>query len=153
MTDSATFNHMIEIMLTEDDDSLDRFMLLESEKDTVLAALGGDPTLINYMMLFEEFLENHDLYLFEGWSSAAFVGKPKIEKFWATFALTVNEGTDMRGAKRVNDAMPQGQVKAKAMGNGKILVVFQVLKRHLDQIEETNREKIEELSDQALEQL
>lgn len=153
MSDPNTYNQLIEVMLNEDDESLEEFMLTESEKDQVLASLEGDTTVMNYMMLFEEFLEQHDIYLFKGWEKAAFVGVPKVEKFWVTFTMVVDGETDLRGAKRVNDAMPQGRVKAKRMDEGQVLVEFQVLKRALDQIEAVNKEKIEKLSDKAMEEL
>lgn len=153
MSETDTFNQLVEVMLDEDDDSLDEFILTESEKDEVLAALSGDTTLMNYLMLFEEFLEQHDLYLFTGWDDAQIVGQPSVEKFWVTFDLLIDHKTDFRGARRINDAMPQGQVTAKRLQDGNILVRFQILKRLLDQIETDNKEKIEKLSDQALEEL
>ena len=153
MSDPDTYNQLIEIMLDEDDDALGEFVLMEAEKDQVLAGLGGDTTLMNYMMMFEEFLEQHDIYLFDGWEEASFAKQPSVEKFWITFHLLVGENADLRGAKRVRDAMNQGDVTAKRLEDGSMVVIFQVLKRSLDQIEAVNKEKIEKLSDQAMEEL
>lgn len=148
------YDSLVEIMMTDDAESLDEFILNESERDEVLSSLGGDQTLINYMFLFEEFLEQHDLYLFKGWEKAQFIGRPKIEKFWVTFHLLVNSKSDMRGAKRINDALKQGEVIAKDLPDGKGKIVqFTVLKRDLDRIEADNQEKIEKLSLQALDEL
>ena len=108
---------------------------------------------MNYMMLFEEFLEQHDIYLFKGWEKASFIGPPTVEKFWVVFTLLVSPETDLRGARRVNDAMHQGKVVMKKTQDGSIMVQFQVLKRALDQIETDNKERIEKLSDQAKEEL
>lgn len=151
MTD--TYDQLIEVMLNEDDDALGEYVLMEGEKDTVLAGLNGDVTLMNYMMMFEEYLEQHDLYLFDGWETAVFAKQPKVEKFWVTFYMLVDQNVDLRGAKRVRDAMNQGDVSAQRLRDGRIVVIFQVLKRNLDQIETINKEKIEKLSDQALEEL
>jgi hypothetical protein len=145
------FNMLVEILLDEDDESLGEFLLQESEKDDIMVSLDGNSTLMNYMMLFEEFLEQHDLYLFQGWEKAEFVTQPSVEKFWVVFHLVVGEETDLRGAKRVNDAMTQGEVVFQKQDDGKILVRFTVLKRALDQIEKDTRDRIEKLSDDAAE--
>lgn len=151
MTD--TYDQLIEVMLNEDDEALGEFVLMEGEKDQVLAGLNGDVTLMNYMMMFEEYLEQHDIYLFDGWEKAAFAQQPTVEKFWVTFYLLVEQNVDLRGAKRVRDAMNQGDVTVRQLDDGRKIVIFQVLKRNLDQIETVNKEKIEKLSDQALEEL
>lgn len=151
--DCNTYHQLVDIILNEDDDAVSEFILVESERDTVLANLSGDTTLMNYMFLFEEFLEQHDLYLFKGWDKAAFVGQPRVEKFWITFHLLAPEGTDLRGAKRISDAVSQGEVKAKKLSTGGTMVRFMVLKRSLDQLEADTKEKIEKLSDKAMDEL
>jgi hypothetical protein len=144
---------MVEIMMNEDDDSLDEFMLMESESDEVVAQLEGDTTLFNYLLLFEEFLETHDLYLFKGWDNASIIGAPEVEKFWVVIKLLVGEGTDLRAVKRIDNALGQGTAKSHDAGNGKHIVVFNILKRDLDAIEETNKNRIDKLSDEALGEL
>ena len=149
------YDQSVEILIDDADNNetiLD-FILTESEKDEVLYTLGGDQTLINYMYLFEEFLEQHDIYLFKGWEKAQFVGQPQIEKFWAVFHLLVNQETDLRGAKRIKDAIDQGSVEVKKLDNGSSMVKFSILKRELDRIESSNQEKIEKLSIEALDEL
>lgn len=153
MSDSDTLDHLVEIMLDGDDDSLSDLILTESEKDEILFALEGETTLMNYIMLFEEYLEEHDIYLFKGWENAQLIGKPIVEKFWITFNLLVDENTDIRGAKRVQQAMSQGEVKAKKLQDGRRVVQFMVLRRDLDQIEKANKERIDQLSDQAIGEL
>lgn len=150
--DIDTYNQMIEVMLNEDDDSLAEFLLVESERDDLIAGLDGNTTLMDYLYLFEEFLDQHDIYLFKGWDTAQIMGQPNVEKFWITITLLVDDEVDLRGAKRVNDALGQGKVEIKNHANGK-LVIFTILKQSLDQIEQTNKDRIEELSDQALEEL
>ena len=151
--DHETFNQLVDVMLTEDDEAVNEFLLMESEKDEVLADLDGDTTLMNYLFLFEDFLEQHDIYLFKGWEQAQVVGRPSVEKFWVTVTLLVSDKTDLRGAKRVHDAINQGEVTTKQLNNGHILVKFMILRRSLDQIESLNKDKIEKLSDQALEEI
>lgn len=154
MTDTQTCNQLFEIMMNEDDSSLETFLLMESERDDILASLGGDTTLINYLYLFEEFLDQHDIYLFDGWNTASIVGQPVVEKFWVTITMAVNADTDMRGANRVCNALDQGSVTVSKAEDGQTtLVKFSILKRALDQIEKDNKERIEKLSDDALEDL
>lgn len=140
------YHQLVEIMLGDDDASLDEFILQESEKDDVMLSLDGNSTLMNYMMLFEEFLDNHDLYLFKGWEKAVFVKPPMIEKFWAVFWLQVGPETDLDGARRIHDAVPQGEVAFHKQSDGTTVVKFTILKRALDQIEVDTRTKIEKLA-------
>lgn len=143
-------DHLIEIMLEGDDDALDTFLLTESERDDVLNNLGGETTLMNYLLLFEEFLENHDIYLFDGWEQAEIIGKPRVEKFWVVFHLRIGPKADLRGARRIRDAAEQNQVRAKRQTDGSYLIQFTILKRDLDRIEQINQEKINQLSDEAV---
>lgn len=154
MTDDiSTYNQLIDIILTEDDTAVSDFILLESDKDEVMAGLDGDTTLMNYLFLFEAFLDQHDIYLFDGWEDAQIIGQPVIEKFWITIRVLVDDNVDLRGASRVNDAMQQGEVRVKKLSSGQTMVTFMILKRQLDQIETLDKEKIEKLSDKALEGL
>ena len=148
-----TMDHLVEVMLDGNESTLDELVLLEGEKDDVINSLGGETTLMNYMMLFEEFLEDHDIYLFDGWEDAQFIGKPIVEKFWITFHILLSDKADIRGGKRVNDALKQGEVIIRKLKDGRYLARFLILKRDLDAIENANKERIDQLSDQALEEL
>lgn len=152
MSDITTYNQLIEVMMNEDEESLTDFLLVESELDEVVGALEGDTTIFNYIMLFEEFLEQHDIYLFKGWDKASVIGRPTVEKFWITVNVLISDDTDIRGAKRVKTAMGQGDVTAQKVDGGRV-ITFLILKQDLDQIEETNKERIEKLSIAALENL
>lgn len=148
-----TMDHLVEVMLDGDDATLSDIVLLEGEKDDVINSLDGEATLMNYMMLFEEFLEEHDIYLFAGWEDAQFVGKPIVEKFWITFHILLSDKADVRGAKRVHDALNQGEVIVRKLNDGRYVARFLILKRDLDAIENANKERIDQLSDKALEEL
>jgi hypothetical protein len=153
MNNIDTYNQLVEVMINEDDESLEEFMILESDGDEVISNLDGDSTLFNYIMLFEEFLEQHDIYLFKGWDTASIFGSPVVEKFWVTIRVLVDDNTDMRGASRINNAMEQGGVVIKKTSDGQRVVEFSILKRDLDQIEKTNKTRIEKLSVAALNEL
>jgi len=149
---SETYSQLVEILLDRDDAALEDFLLMESEQDEALSAIGGDQTLLSYLLLFEELLDEHDIYMFKGWEDGYIVGQPKVEKFWVTVTMMVPKSTDMLGAKRLNDALPQSKVTAKKIDGGYI-VKFEILKKVLDKIETANRERIKSLADNALDEL
>lgn len=129
-------------------------LLLEAEEDDLLANLGGETTLMNYLLKFEEYLDDHDLYLFQGWEKGEIVEKPKVEKFWVTFYVRVPGDCELKGARRLtNDKEGQNVVKVKALDDGTHLVMFKILKRYLDEIEQRNKERSDQLSDEDMESM
>jgi len=149
---SETYSQLVEILLDRDDAALEDFLIMESEQDEALAVIGGDQTLMSYLLLFEELMDDHDIYMFDGWEDGIIVGKPKVEKFWVTVSMKVPLKTEMMGAKRMNDALPQSKISAKKVDDGYI-VKFEILKKVLDKIETNNKEKIKSLADNALGEL
>lgn len=139
------YNQLVDIMLSESDEVLKDLLLVESEQDQVVAALDGDTTMMNYLLLLEEYLDAMDVYLFDGWEDAAIVAPPMIEKFWVTYLLRVCSKTDLTGARRIKDAMKQGDVRVKKF-NGGYLVKLLVLRRDLDKLETDSTTKIEQMA-------
>ena len=128
-------------------------LLMENAEQQIVRAMGGDRMPMNYLMKFEEFLDDHDLYLFKGWDKAWLAARPKIDRFWTTFLIFVPQKTDLRGAIRVRDADPEHvEITGKKVKGGTLLK-FKVLKRVLDAIEKRNQEKAEKLSDEEMEYL
>lgn len=129
-------------------------LVKENEEERIVRVL-GDSMPMNYLMKFEEYLDDHDIYLFKGWEDARVIGSPVISKFWAVFNIWVSPDTDMRGAKRlVNDKEGQNIVRVKKLdGDRGMIVQFKVLKRYLDAIEQRNKDRAEQLSDEQLEEM
>ena len=126
-------------------------LLVENQEQQIIRAMGGDRMPMNYLMKFEEYLDDHDIYIFEGWDKCEIAYRPRIDKFWCTFYVYCPEGVDLRGALRItNDKEGQNQVKAKKVEGGHILM-FKILKRYLDQVERKNQDRAEELSDEEME--
>lgn len=148
---------VMDLILYGDDDDLEhakKTLIKESNEDRLIRVL-GDSMLMNYLMRFEEYLDDHDIYLFDGWDEAKVLGKPTIDTFWTTFHLLVPPKTDLRGAKRLmNDKEGQNVVSAKKLDddNG-IIVTFRILKRYLDAIEKRSKERAEQISDEEMEQM
>lgn len=144
---------LVDMILMDDLDAVRDVILLENE-ETQIARQIGDTTVLNYLIKLEEYLDDHDVYLFNGWEDAELVQKPVIEKFWTTFIFRVGQDCDLRGAKRItNDKEAQNEVKIAKTEDGAVLVQMRILKRYLDAIEARNKDKSDELSSQELERM
>ncbi len=148
--------HVVDLILEGDEDDLQQVeeqILLENNEEKILRQL-GDPTQMNYLLMFEQYLDEHDLYLFDGWEDAKFVGRPIIDTFWTTFHVWVTSETDLRGAMRLkNDKEGQNKVMQKKLSNGDSIIKFKILRRYLDHIEQRNKEKAEQLANEELEKM
>lgn len=137
--------HIVDLLMDGNLDEAQTELLLENEQTQIMSSI-GDTTQFNYLMKFEEYLDEHDLYLFPGWEDAIVVSPIVIEKYWTVFYLKVGANTDLRGAKRVqSNKEGQNRVGVKKLDDG-YLVKFQILKKYLDDIEIRNKEKIEDLA-------
>lgn len=149
--------YVVDMLLEDDDEGAMEWLLLEGEERDLLTNLGGETTLMNYLIKFEEYMDDHDIYLFDGWEDAQIVGKPLVEKFWVTVWLRLGPNAQIAGAKRLmNDKEGQNTVKFKKLGvDGRdgYLLKIRVLKRFLDQIEKRNQEKSDQLSDDEIEEI
>ena len=148
---------VVDMILSEDDtdfEKIEETILLENDEERILRQM-GDSTYMNYLMKFEEYLDDHDIYLFDGWEDAKILGKPKVDKFWTEFMVLVSPDTDLRGAMRIkNDKEGQNKVMTKELTDNQGTVVkFKILKRYLDAIEARNKERAEQLSDEQLESI
>lgn len=147
------FRPIVDALLEGDDAIATEHLLMENNEQQILRSMGGDRMPMNYLLKFEEYLDDHDIYLFDGWSSedCYIAYAPKIDKFWCTFYVFCPKDTDLRGASRIiNDKEGQNQVKVKNVEGGYILM-FRILKRYLDQVEAKNQERAEELSKEEME--
>lgn len=143
MTDND-FGPIVDMLLEDDLETATDHLLLEHTEERVARALGGESMPMNYLMKFEEYLDDHDIYLYDGWEESRVIAKPKVDKFWVTFVLFCQKGIDLRGALRVvNDKEGQNEVKAKKVQDGHVLK-FRILKRYLDEIERKNKQKAEQ---------
>jgi len=138
--------YAVDLLLNGKIDEAKQTLLVEAVQDQVLRAI-GETSLLNYMMKFEQYLDDHDIYMFDGWDDAEFVGKPKVETYWVTVYMQVGPKTDLRGAKRViADKEAQNRVSYKELDDGGCLLRFKVLKRYLDQIEIDEKERADNIA-------
>ena len=139
--------HVVDMILDGDDTSARQALLLENEEEEIVRAMGNEVTFLNYLIKFEEYLDEHDIYLFDGWDDAAVIKPPKVEKFWVSFYLLLPKGADLRGAMRIkSNKEAQNEVKIRKLDDGSVVVKFKILKRYLDAIEARNKERAEQLA-------
>ena len=142
---------VVDMLVEGDTESAHEHLLLENKEQQIVRAMGGDRSLMNYLLKFEEYLDDHDVNLFDGWEDIEIHHRPIIKKFWAIFDVYCPEGTDLRGALRItSDHEGQNEVGEKKVEGGTILR-FKILRRYLDEIEKRNQEKAEELSAEEME--
>ena len=151
MTQDTNLAPVVDMLINGDTERAEEHLLNENQEQQIIRAMGGDRMPMNYLLKFEEYLDDHDIYLFDGWGDSIVCYKPKIEKFWTTFYLFCPDGTDLRGAMRlINDKEGQNEVGKRRIKGGHILQ-FKILRRYLDEVEKKNQERAEELSDEEME--
>lgn len=147
---------IVDLMLEGDDDDFQEIkesILLENDEERILRTL-GDSTYMNYLLKFEEYLDDHDVYLFDGWDQAKILKPIVIDRFWTEFLVWFSPDADLRGASRItNDKEAQNSVRVKNLGDSGYILKFRILKRYLDAIEQRSKERAEQLSDEQLEQM
>ncbi len=151
MTQRQDLVPIVDMLIEGDTEAAESHLLAENQEQQIIRAMGGDRMPMNYLLKFEEYLDDHDIYLFDGWEDCVICFKPRIDKFWTTFYVFCPDGTDLRAALRlVNDKEGQNEVKQKRTEGGHILQ-FRILRRYLDEVEKKNQERAEELSAEEME--
>jgi hypothetical protein len=151
MTQSTNLAPVVDMLIDGKIEEATEHLLNENQEQQIIRAMGGDRMPMNYLLKFEEYLDDHDIYLFDGWKDCTICYKPRIDKFWTTFYLFCPDGTDLRGALRItNDKEGQNEVGKRRVGGGHVLQ-FRILRRYLDEVEKKNQERAEELSDEEME--
>lgn len=142
--------HAVDLILEGDLEGAEEYILAESVEDKLLRAV-GEVSILNYLMKFEQYLSEFDVYLYDGWDDPdkiQIAAMPEIGNYWCTFMLRVPAKVDLRGAKRLlSDKTAQNQIKVKKGEDGMMLLKFKILKRELDRLEQDNKLKSEEIAD------
>lgn len=141
------FTHIVEKLLDEDDlEGAETALLMENEEDRLTRKL-GDQTITNYLLKFEQYLDDHDIYLYDGWEDVQVLGKPEVQRFWFVCNMWVPKKTDLAGIQRIKtDQEGQNQIKVKSLNDGSKIIQVKVLKRLLDRVEEKSQDEVEEIS-------
>lgn len=147
------FESIVDLLIEGEEEEALHHLLMENDEEQITRAM-GDSNKMNYLMKFEEYLDDHDIYIFDGWEEAQIITRPVIDTFWTTFYVRLGKNADLRGALRIkNDKEGQNTVRYKKNGDGSYTLIFKILKRYLDQIEHKSKEKAEQLADEKMGQL
>lgn len=148
---SHDLSHVVDLLLDSDDTSAaEHALLMENEEDRLTRKLGNQ-TLTDYLLKFEEYLDDHDLYLYDGWEDAQVLGRPKVKRFWVVVYLWADKNVDLRGIYRIKtDQEGQNQVKIKSLKNGSHIIEVSVLRRLLDKVEDKSKEEADQVSDEEI---
>lgn len=140
------YERIVTLLAEDDKEQIQSELLFEDYKDKIIRKL-GDSTFFEYVMWFEEYLENHDIYLFDGWDDAQLLKPVTIQKFWAIFRLLLPKGTDLQGAKRlINNKEAQNSIKYVTLPDGRIVMQLKIVKKFLDEIKEKAEEEAKEFA-------
>lgn len=144
------FESIVDMLIDGEEEEAQHHLLMENTEEQIIRVM-GDSNKMNYLMKFEEYLDDHDIYLFKGWEEARIIARPQIDNFWATYYVRVGRNTDLRGALRVmSDKEGQNTVRYMKDGEGNYILVFKLLRRYLDQIEDKAKDEADQLSDAKL---
>lgn len=143
--------HVVDKLLDEDDSAYaEHALLMENEEDRLTRRL-GDQMLTNYLLKFEEYLDDHDLYLYDGWEDVQVLGKPQVQRFWVVVNLWAAKDVDLAGIHRIKtDQDGQNQIKVKKLKDGSMVIQVRILRRLLDRVEEKSQDEVEEISDEKI---
>ena len=144
---SHDLTHIIDKLLDEDDlQGAEQALLMENEEDRLTRKL-GDKMLTNYLLKFEEYLDDHDLYLYDGWEDVQVLGKPEVQRFWVVVNMLAHKKTDLAGIQRIKtDQDGQNQIRVKKLKDGSMIIQVKILRRLLDRVEEKSQDEVEEIS-------
>lgn len=91
-----------------------------------------------YMLKIEEFLDDADIYAFDGWEEAELIGHPHISRFWVVCDLLLPKKTDLQGGLRLIGKDNENRVLFKKKDH-QWIVRLKILKRTLDEIQKKNQ--------------
>jgi hypothetical protein len=101
--------------------------------------LEQDSSVMNYLFRLEQFLDENDIYAFDGWKGGFVYGEPEIEKFWFKTNFIFPKNLDIAGALRIIGKKKENRVWVKTLDDGRKLVKIAILRNKLDDIERDNR--------------
>lgn len=123
--------------------------LLVESVETELVKNIAETSKMDYLLKFEKFLDDRDLYLYHGWEDAQVLAAPEISKYWVSVDLRVPKDCELKGALRCcnSETDEQNTTRYKQLEDGSYYVRFKILRRVLDQIEMDAKDRAEEIAD------
>lgn len=123
-------------------------LLVESIESQLVKNI-AETSKLDYLMKFEKFLDDRDLYLYKGWEEGEILGSPDVGKYWVKVDLRVPKDCELKGALRCcnTEDDEQNTVRYKQLEDGSYYVRFKILRRLLDKIEMDSKDRAEEIAD------
>jgi hypothetical protein len=144
---SELTQYAMDLLLEDKLDEAKEILLAEAIESDIIRHI-GETSKLDYLLKFEKFLDDRDIYLFNGWEDAQILSAPKVSKFWVILDLKVPKHTELKGALRCcSDENEQNSTLYKQLEDGSFFVRFKILRRDLDKVEMSNKDKAEEISD------
>jgi len=138
----------MQLILEDRLDEAQECLMAESIETDLIQAV-GETSQLDYLLKLEKFFDDRDLYVYTGWEDAQVVAPPKIGKFWVTLDLRVPQNAELKGALRCCSTEEEEQNTAgfKTLEDGSHFVRFKILRRLLDKIEMTSKDRAEDIAD------
>lgn len=123
-------------------------MLAESFETDLIKNI-GETSKLDYLLKLEKFFDDRDLYLYSGWEDAEILGSPNVSKFWVSLDMKVSKDAELKGILRCTygEDSEQNTAKYKQLEDGNYYVRVKVLRRLLDKIEMTAKDRAEDIAD------
>lgn len=148
---STLTDYAMTLILEDRIDDATECLLAESIESDIIQAI-GETSKLDYLLKFERFIDERDLYLYKGWEDAQILSSPKVDKFWVTIDLRAPKEVELKGAERCcSDEESQNTIHWKELEDGTYFVRFKILRRFLDQIEMNAKDRAEEIADKESE--
>ena len=148
---STLSDYAVDLIMEDRIEEAQDVMLAESIESDIISAI-GETSQLDYLLKLEKFFDERDLYVFNGWEDAQILASPKVDKFWVTLDLRVPKETELKGAMRCcSDEEAQNTAQYRQMEDGTFFVRFKVLRRILDKIEMSAKDRAEEIADKESE--
>ncbi len=126
-------------------------LLAESIESDLIKNI-SETSKLDYLLKTEKFFDDRNLFLYDGWEDGQVLSAPKVDKFWVTLDLRVSPKTELTGALRCcNGEESQNTVQYKKLEDGSFFVRFKILRRILDKIEMSEKDRAEEIADRESE--
>ena len=151
MTQRQDLVPIVDMLIEGDTEAAESHLLAENQEQQIIRAMGGDRMPMNYLLKFEEYLDDHDIYLYDNWEKAQVLGRPRVQRFWVIVYLWVPKETDLRGMERIKtDQEGQNQIRVKKLKDGSRILEVKVLRRLLDKVEKKSQEEADEVSNEKI---
>jgi hypothetical protein len=141
------YEYAVQLLLEDRVDEATDAIVAEGIEDELLQQIRSTSEL-DYLLKLDQFFDERNLYMYDGWENAQILKQPKVDKFWVTLDVRVPKETELKGARRCCAGKEnQNTVEFKQLEDGSFFIRFHILRRILDKLEMDNRDRANDISD------